>query len=205
MLVSLSIVSSLFSLVSAHASLNPSVSTGSYSQTNLRVPHGCNGSDTLSVQVSIPANLSSVKPQKVAGWTITISKRPLAVPITSESGAAITDEVDSITWAQGSLPDTEYQDFGITFKAPPSPDGTVFYFPVVQSCVSGFFNNWTQIPTGDGKKLSFPAPTFTIMANGTLLKASSVSASAAGAKNGATSLASQRNALAAAIVGAFVF
>ena len=87
----------LFGLCLAHASMNPPVSTGSYSQSNMRIPHGCNGSDTTSVRVSIPANLSSVKPQKVAGWTMTIAKRPLAVPITSESGASITDEVDSVS------------------------------------------------------------------------------------------------------------
>jgi len=90
--------SSLISLVAAHATLNPRVSAGSYSQANLRIPHGCNGSDTTSVQITIPANLTSVKPQKAPGWTMTISKRPLAVQIKSESGAAITDEVDTVSF-----------------------------------------------------------------------------------------------------------
>lgn len=77
---SVTIIALFLSLVNAHASLNPPVSRASYSQSNLRVPHGCNGSDTVSVEVSIPVGLSSVKPQKVAGFVMTISKRPLAVP-----------------------------------------------------------------------------------------------------------------------------
>ena len=94
-----------------------------------------------------------------------------------------------ITWAQGSLPDAEYQDFGISFKLPPSTDGTVFYFPVLQTCVGGVFNNWSMIPTGNGAKLSYPAPTLTVMANGTLAKASDATGSLSsnlGSKNGAT-------------------
>ena len=70
----------LFALANAHVTMNPPVAPAGYSQSNLRVPHGCNGSDTSSIQVSIPAGLSSVKPTKVSGWVMTISKRPLAVP-----------------------------------------------------------------------------------------------------------------------------
>ena len=78
--VSVTIMALFLSLVNAHATLNPPVSRASYSQSNLRVPHGCNGSDTVSVEVSIPVGLSSVKPQKAPGFVMTISKRPLAVP-----------------------------------------------------------------------------------------------------------------------------
>ena len=162
-----------FGFVSGHASMSPPVSPAGFSQSNVRVPHGCNGTDTTSVQVTIPAGLSSVKPTKVAGWTLTMTTRPLAVPIKSESGADITTEVDKITWSGGSLPDNQYQDFGITFRVPPSQDGTKFYFPVLQTCITGF-NNWSMIPTGDGAKLSYPAPAFTVMANNTMLKADSM-------------------------------
>jgi hypothetical protein len=109
---------------------------------------------------------------------LSYASRPLAVPITSTSGANITTEVASITWADGSLPETEFQDFGIMFRLPPSLDGAKFYFPVLQNCVRNRYflgaypsiQNWSQIPTGDGAKLSFPAPAMTVFANGTLLK-----------------------------------
>ena len=183
-----SIVSALitFGFVSGHASMSPPASPAGYSQSNVRIPHGCNGTDTTTVQVSIPAGLSSVKPSKVAGWNLEITTRPLAVPIKSESGADITTEVDKITWSGGSLPDKEYQDFGITFRLPPSDDGTKFYFPVLQNCTTGF-SNWSAIPTGDGAKLAYPAPAFTVMANGTMLKAASAAATPIAAKSSTNS------------------
>ncbi|KAJ3358569.1 hypothetical protein HDU91_005180 [Kappamyces sp. JEL0680] len=163
------LLSLCLSLAFGHVTLNPPVSTGSYAQANVRIPHGCNGTNTVAVTVTIPQGVTSVKPQKVWGWVMNITQRPLAVPITSEGGASITTEVDSVTWAQGSLPDSEYQDFGLTFKLPPATDGTKFYFPTLQLCDVGF-NNWSMIPAGDGAKLSYPAPTVTVMANGTLLQ-----------------------------------
>ncbi|KAI8906429.1 hypothetical protein EDD86DRAFT_210701 [Gorgonomyces haynaldii] len=159
----------LASSVAAHVTLNPPVSTGSYSAANVRVPHGCNSTATISVSITIPQGVSSVKPSRVNGWQLSIAKRPLAVPITSESGQSITDEVDTVTWNQGNLPDEEYQDFGLTFKLPPAEDGKVFYFPVVQQCISGF-NNWTMIPSAATPKPSYPAPSVTVFQNGTLAK-----------------------------------
>ena len=88
-----------------------------------------------------------------------------------------------ITWEQGTLPDSEYQDFGISFKTPPSTDGTAFYFPVLQTCAGGFFNNWSMIPSAEVPKPSFPAAKFTVMANGSLARASSMDAPS---KNGAS-------------------
>ena len=100
----------------------PPVSTGSYSAAVARVPHGCNKSATLRVMVKIPEGVGSVKPTRVSGWRLSIDQRQLAVPVTTESGT-IDQEVDVITWAEGNLPDSEYQDFGLTFKLPPAEDG----------------------------------------------------------------------------------
>jgi uncharacterized protein YcnI len=102
--------------------MNPPVSTGSYSQSSVRIPHGCNKSSTLKVYVKIPQSVGSVKPTRVPGWRLSIEKRKLPVPITTESGT-IDDEVDLLLWDNGNLPDEEYQDFGLTFKLPPSDDG----------------------------------------------------------------------------------
>lgn len=46
-----------------------------------------------------------------------------------------------------------------------------------------------MVPTGTGAKLSYPAPSLTVMANGTLAKASDMTGSSSsnvGSKNGAT-------------------
>ncbi len=162
----------LASTVLGHATINPPVSVGSYSQGNIRIGHGCNKTSTIAVTVQIPQNVTSVRPTKVFSFPqLAIKTRPLAVPIVTEGGN-VTEEVDSITWSGGSLPDNEYQDFGIAFKLPPVADGTVLYFPVTQQCEQGLWNNWTQIPQGASpQRLPFPAAKLTVFANGTLAKA----------------------------------
>jgi len=117
------ILSCFLSTVAAHATMQPPVSTGSYSQANVRVPHGCNKSATLRVLVQIPPGVGSVKPTRVAGWRLSMEQRKLPVPVTTESGT-IEEEVDIVSWSEGNLPDNEYQDFGLTFKLPPADDGT---------------------------------------------------------------------------------
>jgi len=181
-------------VVSGHISMNPPVSPQGYGQANIRLPHGCNGSETTAIQVTIPVGISSVKPSKAAGWTLRVDTRPLAVPITSEGGSNITTEVDTLTWTAATpLPDGEYQDFGVIFRLPPSTDGTKFYFPTLQTCVVGS-TNWSMIPAGNGVRLAYPAPAITVMANGTMLKANVSSfggafgsaAATAGEKSGAS-------------------
>lgn len=157
----------LIAAVSAHITFNPQVQTGSYSQANLRVPHGCEQQPTLAVTVKIPQGVSSVKPLQQQNWLVSITKRPLAVPIVSE-GLNVTDEVDSIRWSQGNLPDNEYMDFGLSFKLPAAKDGDRFYFPAVQECGSGLSTEWTEIPV-DGSKPAHPAPSVVVFANGTTL------------------------------------
>lgn len=160
----------LFSAVSAHASLVPAVSSTSSYAFNLRVPHGCNTTNTIAVTLQIPNGVTSVKPKKTAGWTLSIARRIATTPITLENGTVVTTEVDAVTWSGGSLPDDEYEEFGVSLKLPfPQTDGHKFYFPVVQQCVVGW-NNWTQLPSATTPSPRYPAPAMSIFANGTLIK-----------------------------------
>ena len=135
----------------------------------MRVPHGCNATNTLSVNVQIPKGVTAVKPRRTPGWKMTINTRKLDTPVTAESGIVRDTEVDSVEWAEGNLPDAEYEDFGLSVKLPfPLADGSKLYFPVIQRCVVGF-NNWTDIPVGDAKP-RWPAASVTIFANNTLSK-----------------------------------
>jgi uncharacterized protein YcnI len=101
--------------------------------------------------------------------------RKLAVPIVTES-ANLTEEVATVTWAEGNLPDNEYQDFGLTFKLPPSPDGAKFYFPTLQKCVVGE-TNWSELATADKPKPAFPVPSLTVYKSGVVPDAAAKSAS----------------------------
>ena len=166
----IALILALISQVISHATLNPPVSTGSYSQANVRISHGCNKTNTIKVTVQIPKGVTNVKPNKVTGWEISLQQRKLVVPIVSESGENITEEVDSVSWVGGNLPDNEYQDFGLAFKLPPADDGTRFYFPVYQDCPAASLN-WTEIPSGGSERPRYPAPSVVVFKNGTMEKA----------------------------------
>ncbi|KAJ3267795.1 hypothetical protein HDV01_004029 [Terramyces sp. JEL0728] len=155
--------------VLGHATINPPVASSAYAAFIIRIPHGCNSTSTLDVTVQIPKGVTSVKPKKIYGWRLSTTSRNLDTPITAENGAQITSELDTITWSDGNLPDSEFEEFPLTVKLPfPASDGTKFYFPTIQRCVTGS-NNWTQVPT-PGVSLQFPAPALTVMANNTLVQ-----------------------------------
>jgi uncharacterized protein YcnI len=108
--------------VSAHASLQlygESATPGGYGVVFVRIPHGCTGGlATDTVELTIPAGFTSVKPQLVPGWTVSRQM----------SGTMVS----AVTWSGGSLPDTQFADFGVQLKYPAQP-GT-YGMKVVQRC-----------------------------------------------------------------------
>ncbi|KAF9991246.1 hypothetical protein BGZ65_000834, partial [Modicella reniformis] len=144
----------------AHVTANPSVGvSGAYFQTNFRVPHGCNGNATDRVIVEIPKGVSSVKPRATVPWNTTINMVPLDVPITTPTGVVNTT-VGSITWSNGELSDSMYEDFSLQFKLP-TMEGAL-YWKVYQHCVNNEWNNWTSVPDSNGKTNGFPAAVINI-------------------------------------------
>lgn len=142
----------------AHITANPNeAEANGWFRTALRVSHGCAGSSTIAVQVTLPDGAISVRPQVKPGWTIDIKKRALAQPIAGPHGP-VTEVVEQVTWRGGPLPDAYFDEFGLAMKLPNRP-GETLYFPTVQECEDGE-NRWTEIPAegqawGDVDK---PAP-----------------------------------------------
>lgn len=108
----------------------------------LRVGHGCGPSPTLSIRVEIPAEVTVVRPQPKAGWTLSIERAPLPKPITGEGGAVIRERVTAVRWT-GALPSDEFDQFGLALTLPARAGP--LYFPTVQRCASGPVA-WTTIP-----------------------------------------------------------
>ncbi|KAJ2957553.1 hypothetical protein NQZ79_g6782 [Umbelopsis isabellina] len=180
---------SLALISSAHVTFTVySGQPGSYLSTALRVPHGCNGSATNSVSVSIPDNVYSIKPQVVANWNLTIQYKNLSTPVTIE-GQQINQTVSNITWDNGLLPNDEFQEFGLQITLPDTGfNGTdKLWFPVFQTCVNGstFWggiantSSWDQYP-------SHPAPT--IQLTNASASSSAGQATASGVQSSATSV-----------------
>ena len=99
--------------------------------SHFRVPHGCDGAPTDTIELQLPDGVVSAKPEYVPGWTLeveTVASEPY-----DEFGTTKTERVGVIRWSGGDLPDLAFYDFGVraTFLADP---GTVLAFPVVQKC-----------------------------------------------------------------------
>ena len=137
---------------SAHTTLQLYGSTpvaGGYGQMFVRVPHGCDGAATDTIKVQIPAGFTSVKAQAKAGWQVATVK-------------ADGTNVSEVIWSGGSLPDTQFDDFGISVKFPKTSG--VHYVPVVQLCGASSAE-WTQIPAAgqDSHALKHPAPSVNVL------------------------------------------
>ncbi|KAG2172992.1 hypothetical protein INT44_006965 [Umbelopsis vinacea] len=146
---------------SAHVSFT--IATGqpeSYLVTALRVPHGCSGSATTAISVSVPDNVYSIKPEVVANWNLTIQYVNLTTPITVE-GQQINQTVSNITWSNGLLPSDQFQEFGLQIQLPSTGynNTNTLWFPVVQSCVNGT-STWGGIANTSSwnQYLGYPAP-----------------------------------------------
>jgi uncharacterized protein YcnI len=156
--------------VSAHVSIidGSAVHGGGHgTQITLRVPHGCDGAATDTVEVRIPEGVTGVKPKWAAGWTIETEPRPAVeasmAPAASPGGhGEDTAEVGLVRWTGGPLPDSQYFDFQLMAVFPATP-GTV-YLPVVQRCGDAE-EAWIQIPAEGQSEddLDRPAPAVTVV------------------------------------------
>jgi periplasmic copper chaperone A len=135
----------------------PEVAPGELATAALRVTHGCNGSSTTRIEITIPDEITRVNPRALSGWIVSRQMRRLEQPIT-QHGTQITEVISKLVWTGGPLMDGEYQEFEFRYQAPSQPDRTI-YFPVEQVCEQGK-TSWTNIPRigqrwGDVKE---PAP-----------------------------------------------
>jgi len=131
---------------------------GHGSVITLRVPHGCDGSPTDTVEVLIPEGVTGVLPSWIAGWTVETDPRPGP----SASGAEADPEVGVVRWTGGPLPEGQFLDFRLLAVFPEAP-GTL-HFPVVQRCGDDEAA-WIEIPAAGQSEedLEHPAPSVTVI------------------------------------------
>lgn len=138
--------------VSAHAGIQlygAKATAGGYGAFFVRIPHGCEKLATDTVEVSIPSGFASVRPQLIAGWT--------AETIKNAAGT-----VTAVKWSGGSLPDSQFADFGINVKYPAAGK---YPIPVIQYCGTKTAA-WVQVAAEgqDSHSLRYPAPVLTVEA-----------------------------------------
>lgn len=130
----------------AHIVADPAeAQPGSYFRTALRVGHGCGaGKPTTAIRVSIPAGVANASPQPKTGWEIKVETTKLAQPIDAGHGRKTETVVSAITWSGGSLPNEQFDEFGLVLKLPDAP-GAQLWLPIVQTCAGGE-TRWDQVP-----------------------------------------------------------
>ncbi|MTI64370.1 YcnI family protein [Methylophaga sp.] len=132
------------SMVSAHAVIQQTdAESGSYYKGVIGLSHGCDGSATTKVTITIPNGFRGAKPMPKPGWKLDVVKSVLENRYQSH-GKTVTEDVTQITWYGGVLEHAHYDEF--VFRGQIGVGTTTrLYFPVRQECVVGELN-WDQIP-----------------------------------------------------------
>lgn len=129
----------------AHITLEqPSAEAGTYYKAVLRVGHGCDGSPTQAITVTLPPGVEHAHPMPKPGWA-------LQTPAGAAPGAPT-----QIMWRGGSLDDAHYDEFVLRVKLPAHPGP--LWLRVLQQCAQGA-NDWAEVPADgtDTRALKRPA------------------------------------------------
>jgi uncharacterized protein YcnI len=151
------------SIANAHVTLDQAkAKAGSYHKLTFKVGHGCEGSTTHTVKISLPEAATGAKPMLKPGWKIDTVSQTLSKPYESH-GKKISTGVREVTWSGGQLPDAFYDEFSIQVKL--SDEVGKLYFKVTQLCEKGRLD-WIEIPAEgqSSKGLKAPAPVLEVEA-----------------------------------------
>ncbi|KAJ8659337.1 hypothetical protein O0I10_005052 [Lichtheimia ornata] len=123
---------------------------GSVLNTSIGIGHGCNGSNTIELAVSVPKEVTNIQALEVENWNLTLTHR------TDNSS-----QVSNITWSGGNLDAHQYQGFGLIIDIPNvdvSQHNVTLLFPTIQKCENAT-NAWVAAEETETEK---PAPKLTI-------------------------------------------
>ncbi|HRN28363.1 MAG TPA: YcnI family protein [Terrimesophilobacter sp.] len=126
---------------SAHVTVDPTATgAGSYTVLTFAIPHGCDGSATTSISISIPEQVASVTPTVNPGWDVSLTR---------DGDRVVTVDYTAHTPLPNELRDT----FELSLRLPDGAVGDTLAFPVLQSCVEGSVD-WASLEPG----AAAPAP-----------------------------------------------
>lgn len=149
----------------AHATLTPSTAAnGTTVKVAVAIPHGCDGAPTDTVTVKLPEGFVSAKPMVKAGWTATITKGDYQNSY-EVHGEPVTSGALEVTWAGGSVPDDQFDEFVIQGSLQGFDAEASLPFAVTQKCGTASVV-WDQIaaPGENAHALEHPAPTLAVTA-----------------------------------------
>lgn len=151
---------------SAHVEATPTgTAAGSYSLVTFSVGHGCKGSPTTSVKITLPEELNSVTPTVNPNWTISESTEKFTTPKTLADGSKITARTSAVTYTAKTPLDPHQRDTFTLSLQVPNTAGKTLYFPALQTCEKGA-TDWKDVPAAGASEDSVanPAPSLTVTA-----------------------------------------
>jgi uncharacterized protein YcnI/copper(I)-binding protein len=151
---------------SAHVSIDNAETKGGTFKARFNVPHGCEGSATTAVKITIPEGIIGVKPMPKPGWTLATTKAAYAKTYDYFHGMKVSEGVKTVSWSGGTLLNEHIDEFTLSmFVTKSFAPGTKVYFPVEQVCEKGS-HAWNEIPAEgqDAHDLKSPAPAIKILA-----------------------------------------
>jgi len=132
---------------SAHVTMAPTnAAPGSKIIAHFRVGHGCSGSPTTAITVTIPPGVSQVTPDVPTGWSLSTVR---------DNGSTT-----AVTWKGGELAADKPGEFTASMVLPKS--GGQLLFPATQICKSGQ-EDWKDTPMA-GMTMKNPAPALMLAA-----------------------------------------
>jgi uncharacterized protein YcnI len=139
---------------SAHVGVTPDTTApGSYANLTFAVPHGCDGSATTEVRITIPEDVISVTPTVNPNWDV--------AEVTSATDADHTSEV--VYTAKTPLTDGLRDTFTLSVPLPAGEVGDVVEFPVLQTCEVGS-TSWDEETVEGEEEPEHPAPAIILTA-----------------------------------------
>lgn len=149
---------------SAHVGVTPEDNAaGSNSVLTFSFAHGCEGSPTTEIIITLPEQLIDATPVVHPAWDVEKVTETFDTPQTLESGATVTERVSQIVYlAKEPVADGLRDNLQLQVLLPETP-GETLAFPTRQVCEEGE-TDWAEISAEgqDPHELEAPAPSFVI-------------------------------------------
>jgi uncharacterized protein YcnI len=143
----------------AHVSIDPDeAEQGGYSVVNVRVPNERDNASTIRLELHLDPEhpLSSVMPQPVPGWEVSVETEELDEPM-EVHGSEITEAPSTITWTGGEIAPGTFQQFPLSIGPLPE-DADRLVFDAVQTYDNDEVVRWIEEPVEGQAEPEFPSP-----------------------------------------------
>jgi periplasmic copper chaperone A len=148
----------------AHVTLQPgSVTAGSFTKVDVRVPNERDNKGTIKVDVRLPDGFYFLSYQKVPGWKARVFKEKLDQPV-NLGGFEVDEQYTRVVWRakkpkRDRIAPGQFQDFPLSVRVPNGDAGSELVFRAFQTYQRGERVAWTGAPDSDA-----PAPRVTLTA-----------------------------------------